>query len=83
MAPLLFLIVGVVVLAYNATHDASVILLPFLGRLFPVLQHDLPSQGRLTGILFLVVGLVYVTWTAWIHRREQRLLDSEPDGPPS
>ena len=70
--PILFVAVGGFVGWYNSSHPNRVILLPLLDRVFPSLEGDLISQGTLTCICFLVVGLALLIWQAYFHLQERR-----------
>lgn len=72
LSSLVFLVVGGFVAWFNHTHEDRVILFPFLDRLFPSLDGNLPDQGRLTAILFLVVGIVLAAWAILMQVRERR-----------
>ena len=56
VSPLLFLIAGLVVSGYNATHADRVLAFPFLDDLFPSLVGNPKMLGRVSAGLLLMIG---------------------------
>ncbi len=75
---ILFLATGGFVGWYNASHGGSVMVLPFLGSLFPSLHHDLDAQGQATAALFLGAGLLLGVGRLALDLRERRREDRDP-----
>jgi hypothetical protein len=71
----LLLAAGGYVLWYNAHHLDSVVLLPFLTTLLPSLEGDLEAQGRVTAVIFFVLGGLALVWRLARDIRARRRTD--------
>lgn len=69
---IMFLATGAVVGWYNASQTGSVVVLPFLGTLFPALDRNPDSQGLATAALFVAAGLLLGVGRLMLDLRDRR-----------